>query len=418
MLLKAPEQAPEISVTRQPIYSENEDTFAYELLFRNSDAEFSSIDDTDPQSSQIIANVFMEIGLKLLVGDKPAFINLPHGFIREQQSIPFAKDKFILEIMADTEMDAALTDAISELHAQGFSIALDDLVLSDNNSDNSNDSKKILIEQCDMIKVDIAKFDNGSLEEYSAQLKSTGKPLLAKKVDSQEDFERCKNLGFTYFQGSFLSEPKVVKYKTLPSNKILLMQILAKTQDPDVELSELEDIISQDVGISFKLLRLINSANFGLSKKVESLHQALMLLGMKQIKSWVSLVALSNIDSIPQELTDMSIMRARMCKSLAEKAGCENPDSFFTVGMFSLLDAIMSKSMASILKSLPFSEEINDALLRVKGGTAMSEALDCVIAHEQSEWNMIKFGDLSAPEINEIYIDTLEWCRGVRSQLT
>ena len=113
----------------------------------------------------------------------------------------------------------------------------------------------------------------------------------------------------------------------------------------------------------------------------------------------------------------MSIMRARMCKSLAEKAGCENPDAYFTVGMFSLLDAIMSKSMTSILRSLPFSEEINQALLREKGGTAMSEALDCVIAHEQGEWNMIKFANLTAPEINAIYIDTLEWCRGVRSQL-
>lgn len=409
MLLKTPEKAPEISVTRQPIFSENEDTFGYELLFRNSDAEFSSIDDNDPQSSQIIANVFMEIGLKLLVGDKPAFINLPHGFIREKQSIPFAKDKFILEIMADTEMDDALTSAINELHTQGFNIALDNLSMSD--------SKKPLIEKSSMIKVDVTNFDNDELQKYSEQLKSTGKLLLAKKVDSQEDFERCKKLGFNYFQGSFLSKPKVVKYKTLPSNKILLMKILAKIQDPDVEISDLEKIISQDVGISFKFLRLINSANFGLSKKVESLHQALLLLGMRQIKSWVSLVALSNIDSVPQELTDMSLLRAKMCKSLAEKAACENPDAFFTVGMFSLLDAIMSKSMASILTSLPFSEEINQALLHKKGGTEIAAALDCVIAHEQSDWGMIKFSTLTAQEINEIYIATLEWCRGVRSQL-
>lgn len=407
MLLKAPEKAPEISVTRQSIYNEAEDTFAYKLLFRNSDAEFSSIDDSDPESSQIIANVFMEIGLKLLVGDKPAFISLPHGFIRDKQSIPFAKDKFILEIVADTPMDDVLIDAITDLHAQGFSIALDDLLI--------DDSKKSLIEQCDMIKLDISQFDDDALEKYSEQLKATGKPLLAKKVDSQEDFERCKKLGFSFFQGSFLSEPKVVRYKTLPTNKMLLLQILAKTQDPDVDLAELEELISHDVGISFKFLRLINSANFGLTKKVESLHQAMMLLGLKQIKSWVSLAALSNIDSIPQELTDMSIMRARMCKSLAEKAGCENADAYFTVGMFSLLDAIMSKSMTSILISLPFSEDINQALMRQQG--MMGDALDCVIAHEQGEWNMIRFANLTAPEINEIYIDTLEWCRGVRSQL-
>jgi EAL and modified HD-GYP domain-containing signal transduction protein len=407
MLLQRPENAPEISVTRQPIYNENEDTFAYELLFRKSDAEFSSIDDSDPESSQIIANVFMEIGLKLLVGDKPAFINLPHSFIKEKHSIPFAKDKFILQILADSKMDVDLLNAINGLRQNNFTIALDDLEYSD--------AKKGLIDQCEIIKVDIKNTEEESLSSQVKRLKTFGKPLLAKKVDCQADFEQCKKLGFSYFQGSFLSEPKVVKYKTLPLNKTLLLEILAKTQDPDVEFSELEELISRDVGISFKFLRLINSANFGLSKKVESLHQALMLLGLKEIKSWVSLVALSNIDSVPQELTDMSIMRARMCKRLAEKAGYENADAYFTIGMFSLIDAIMSKTMKSILKSLPFPDEVNDALLFQNG--EMGAALDCAIAHEQGDWNMIKFANLTAAEINEIYIETLEWCRGVKSQL-
>lgn len=407
MLLSPSESAPEISITRQPIYDKNEDTFAYELQFRNSDAEFSSIDDTDPESSQIIANVFMEIGLKLLVGDKPAFINLPHNFLKERQSIPFAKDKFILEIVADKTIDTDLLGAITDLRQQGFTIALEDPEL--------NDANTAVIEQCKLIKLDLTKNNREKLSGLVSQLKSFSKPLLAHKVNSQDDFEFCKGLGFTYFQGSFLNQPKVVKYKTLPLNKMLLLQILAKTQDPDVEFSELEELIGQDVGISFKFLRLINSANFGLSKKVESLHQALMLLGLKEIKSWVSLVALSNIDSVPQELTDMSITRARLCKRLAEKAGCSNPDAYFTIGMFSLLDAIMSKSMKSILKSLPFSEEINQALISHKG--QMGEALDCAIAHEQSDWNMIKFANLTPAEINEIYIETLEWCRGIRSQL-
>ena len=349
----------------------------------------------------------MEIGLKLLVGDKPAFINLPHRFIKEKHSIPFAKDKFILQILADSQMSADLLSAINDLRQNNFTIALDDL--------ECHDSKKALIDQCEIIKVDIKNTAEESLSSQVKRLKAFGKPLLAKKVDSQVDFEQCKKLGFSYFQGSFLSEPKVVKYKTLPLNKTLLLEILAKTQDPDVEFSELEELISKDVGISFKFLRLINSANFGLSKKVESLHQALMLLGLKEIKSWVSLVALSNIDSVPQELTSMSIMRARMCKRLAEKAGYENADAYFTIGMFSLIDAIMSKTMKSILQSLPFPEEINDALLFQKG--KMGAALDCAIAHEQGDWNMIRFANLTAAEISEIYIETLEWCRGIRSQL-
>ena len=411
MLLQTPEKAPEISVTRQPIYNINEETFAYELLFRHCDAEFSSIDDSDPASSQIIANVFMEIGLKLLVGDKPAFINLPHQFLKERHSIPFAKDKFILEILADSEIDDNLLKAVSDLQELGFTIALDDLSYESSYGKN----KKSIIEQCELIKINITSISREELSDQVIQLKPFGKPLLAKSVETQEDFEFCKNLGFTYFQGNFLSEPKIVKYKTLPSNKLLLLQILGKVQNPDIDLVELEELISHDVGISFKLLRLINSANFGLSRKVESLHQAMLLLGMKEIKSWVSLVALSNIDSVPQQLTEMSMIRARMCKLLAEKSDLKNPDIFFTIGMFSLLDALMSKSMKSILKSLPFSDEINEALLFHKG--PMGEALDCVIAHEQGEWNMIRFGSLTAAEINDIYIDTLEWYRGISKTL-
>ena len=111
----------------------------------------------------------------------------------------------------------------------------------------------------------------------------------------------------------------------------------------------------------------------------------------------------------------MSIMRSRFCKRLAEKAGYSNADTYFTIGMFSLLDAIMSKSMKSILKSLPLSEEINECLIYHQGD--MGTALDCAIAHEQGEWHMIKFADLTPAEINEIYIETLEWCRSIRSQL-
>ncbi|MDT8383506.1 MAG: HDOD domain-containing protein [Gammaproteobacteria bacterium] len=407
MLLNPSPSAPEISITRQAIYDENEGTFAYELQFRNSDAEFSSIDDSDPASSQIVANVFMEIGLKLLVADKPALINLPHAFLKQRHSIPFAKDKFILEISAGSGIDTDLLAALSDLRDQGFSIALQDLA--------DDGTAAALVEHCELIKLDISTVSRDELARRVERLRPFGKLLLAHRVDSQEDFEFCKSLGLQYFQGSFLNQPKVVKYTTLPLNKTLLLQILAKTQDPNVEFGELEEIIGQDVGISFKFLRLINSANFGLSKKVESLHQALMLLGLQEIKSWVSLVALSNIDSVPQELTDMSLSRARFCKLLAEKAGCAHPDTYFTIGLFSLLDVIMSKSMKSILGSLPFADEINQALISHTG--LMGEALDCAIAHEQGDWKMIKFAHLTPAEINAIYIDTLEWCRGIRSQL-
>ena len=415
MLLNSNNNLPEIYISRQTVYDVDQEVFAYELLFQenpetaaiNNADDSSSGEVSDQATSQAVLNVFMEIGLNHLFGDKLAFINLAHSFLTENHAIPFPKDKFILVIKDGGKITPELMEAIPVLRQQGYTIVVDDFVY--------DDSKLKLIENCNLIRFDFLSISQDGLKEMVSILKPYEVELLVKNVDSQEDFEICKNLGVHYFQGSFLCEPKVVRYKTLSTNAALLLQILAKTQDPEVNFDELEELFSQDVGISYKLLRLINSANFGLSKKVDSIHQAIMLLGMKEIKSWIAMVALSNIDSAPQELTNMSMARAMMCRRLAEKAGCENVDSYFTIGMFSLLDALMGRPMEKLLAGLPFSEEFNLALTAHKG--PMGEALDCAIASEQGDWNQIKFDKLSSLEINEIYLGVLEWSRGVSQQL-
>lgn len=407
MLIEPTRKAPDIFISRQAIYDANEDTFAYELLFHNNEEEYLDDSITDQVTSEAVLNVFMEVGLKHLVADKQALINLANSYLTEKHTIPFPKDKFILQIDISHGINEEFVDAISDLQSQGFRIALDNF--------EDGELVKPLVKCCDLIKIDFRESIKYNLSEVLGRLKPLNKNIIVKNVHTREDFEFCKAAGFDYVQGSFLCQPKVVKYKTLPSNKLLLMQIIAKTQDPKVEFDELEDLITQDVGISYKLLRLINSANFGLTRKVESLHQALLLLGMKEIKSWAALVALSNIDSVPQEVTDMSMTRARMCKLLAEKTQNENADSYFTLGMFSLLDVLMGRPLLKLLGSMPFSEELNLALLEHKGD--MGEALDCAIANEQGDWAQIKYRDLSSLEINEIYISALEWSRSVRKQL-
>jgi len=407
MLSEPAEKTPEVFIARQPIYNANLETYAYELLFRSSDENEAIIEDGDYATSQVIVTAFMEIGLEKLVRGKVVFINFTQGFLTGAHDIPFSKEKIVLEILEDVVIDTELIDAVIELSKQGYVIALDDFEY--------DDSKIPLIEQCDIIKVDVLKIGIDVLPAVVEKLLPFKKILLAEKVETEEEFEICKQLGFKYFQGYFLSKPKVVKYTTLAPNNILLLQIMAKTQEPDVEFDELNELISRDVGISYKLLRLINSAQFNLSREVESLNQALVFLGMQEIKTWISLVALANIESTPQELTIMSMTRARMCKLLAEKSNYKNADVFFTIGMFSLIDVMMKKPLPDLLKLLPFSDDFNKALLEHKG--PMGIALDCTIAQEQGDWGQVKFEKLTLVEINEIYLGALEWSRKVCKQL-
>jgi len=406
MLSNSVQQSREFFIALQPIYDENLDTYAYELLFRSSEENRADVNCGDYATSQVIVTAFMDIGLDKLVGDKLAFINFTHGFLTGKHSIPFAKEKIVLEVLENVEIDSALIDAVTDLRKQGYNIALDDFEYED--------SKISLIEQSHIIKVDIMHTDKEKLSRIVEKLASFEKILLAEKIETEEEFEFCKSLGFKYFQGYFLSKPKIVKYTTLVPNNILLLQILAKTQDPKVEFDELEEVISRDVGISYKLLRLINSAQFNLSRNVESLHQALVFLGIHEIKNWVSLIALSHIEGSPQELINMSMTRARMCKLLAEKANYENADVFFTMGMFSLLDVLMKKPLQDLLNALPFSGEFNKALLEHEG--PMGKALGCAIAQEQGDWSQIQFDKLTLVEINGIYIDALQWSREICKQ--
>jgi len=408
MLSSTVQQAPEIVIARQPIYDVSLNTYAYELLYRSSDENVATIVDGDHATSRVIVSAFMELGLDALVGEKLAFINFTQGFLCGKYEIPFSREKVVLEVLENVDINSSLINNVKELRKQGYLIALDDFEFEE--------SKTELIELSHIIKIDVKQIGLEKLPDVVRQIAPFGKILLAEKVETEEEFEFCKGLGFKYFQGYFLSKPIVVKHKTLAPNNTLLLQILAKTQDPVVEFGELEELISRDVGISYKLLRLINSAQYNLSTQVESLHQALVLLGMKEIKTWVSIVALSNTeDSTPQELTVMSMTRAKMCQLLAEKTQYKSSDVFFTAGMFSLLDILMKNPLQDLLNALPFSDEFNKALLEHKG--PMGVALDCTIAQEQGDWNQVKFENLALADINEIYVDALKWGREVCKQL-
>ncbi len=388
----------DVFVGRQPIYDRRLNVVAYELLFRSGEQNQAGVLDGDRATSQVVLNTFLEIGLDTIVGRKRAFFNLTRDFILQDYSQVFPADRVVMEVLEDVRVDDELITAVRNLSARGYTIALDDFIY--------HDSLRPLVEIADIIKVDILALDRPTLKAHVDLLRQYDVKLLAEKVETRDDFDHCKALGFDYFQGYFFCKPEVIKGHRVP-NRLLTLQLLAKLQDPETDFGEMEEIVSRDVALSYKLLRMINSAFYGLPRQVDSIHQALLMLGTKFISSWVSLIILADLDGKPDELMRTAMVRAKMCELLAQASGRRSKERFFTVGLFSALDALMDSPMDEILQSLPLSDDVKAALLRQEGD--LGEALRCTLAYERANWQEVHCPGLARHAITDAYLQALTW---------
>lgn len=390
---------PNAFLARQPIYDRKLEVFGYELLFRSGVTGHAEFADADQATSQVMLNVFMEIGLENIVGDRVAFFNLTRSFITGQYTLPFPPDKGCLEILEDIKVDAELIEAVRHLSAQGYRIALDDFIY--------NESLRPLIKLADIIKIDVLALDRAELKQHVTLLRKFGIKLLAEKVETQDDYAFCRDLGFHYYQGYFFCKPNIISGSRMPADRLIALRLLAGLQNPDISVTELEVLVGQDVAMTYKLLRCINSAFYSLPRKVESIRQAIVMLGSQWLKTWVSLMVLANIDDKPPELMMTAMVRAKMCELLAIAAAQKGPDKFFIVGMFSVLDALMDRPLEELLKSLPLADDVSNALLNHEG--PIGKTLKCVLAYDHGDWDKVHCPVLSASEVTQAYLDSIAW---------
>ncbi len=266
-----------------------------------------------------------------------------------------------------------------------------------------------------VVKLDLIAMDRTRLEEYVGSLRKRKVKLLAEKVETQEVFDLCKNLGFDYFQGYFLCRPNVIKGHRMPATRLVILRLLAKLQAPDIEFRDLEEIVRQDVSLSYKLLRLINSAFYARPAEIKSIRQALTLLGLRQVQAWVSLLVLSKIDDKPHELMITAMMRAKMCEFLALISQEHSAETGFMTGLFSVLDALLDLPPEEVLASLPLSEDITSALLHYEG--SLGALLRCILAYERGDWEGVAYPGLEAGVVRDAYLKSLSWATEVSSLL-
>lgn len=403
-----PVTSPDVFVGRQAIFDASLEVVGYELLFRRKlDDLTADFRDRDEASTSVILDSFLDLGLERIVGDVPAFLNLTRSFFLSPRKLPLPKGRVVLELLEGEEVDPPLIESVRAYAEAGYRIALDDFVLTD--------SMRPLLEIADIVKLDVLELEPSELQRYLEVLAPYDLVFLAEKVETLQQFEECKRMGFDLFQGYFLCRPNVVHGHRVPPNRLSTLKLLAKLQDPDVSMDSLEQVIREDVSLSYKLLRLINSAFYGLPQKIESIRQTLVLLGVHQIRSWVSLMAMSRLADKPDELMLTAMVRGRMCEELAERAGCINADAYFTAGLFSTLDALLDLPMQEVLESLPLSEDLVVALLRREG--PMGAALACVLAYEFGDFEAVTFRDLRTEQIRDAFFDAVAWAEHVRHEL-
>lgn len=390
----------DIYIGRQPIYDCNLELFAYELLYRaNSEQNATGDIDHDLATTQVVLNAFLEFGLEQLVGDKLAFINLPRSFIEGDLPLPFPKERVVLEILEDIKIDDGFINSVRKLRAYGCEFALDDFIYHPDLSP--------LIESCQIVKIDFQVLSRAEIQDHAAALREYNVKLLAEKVETHEDFAFARDLGFSYFQGYFFCRPRIISGQGLPTNRLATMRLLNALQDPDIKIGALADLVSQDVALSFKLLRSLNSPYYALSKRIESIHHAVVFLGLQQIKQWVTLIALASIPDKPSQLIVVAMTRAKMCEQLGETLDANSKERFFTVGLFSILDALLDTKMDKVLDTLPLADDIKEALLRHEG--TMGLALKCVLSYEGGRWDEINFPQYRSAMLTKSYLNAVSW---------
>ena len=396
-----------IFVSRQPIYDQQLHVFAYALAGHNPEEAQHDQSGSYPATSELIYSAFIESGLDVIVGHNRALIRLSRGFLLLDYAHAFPKDKVILEVSDITPVDKALIEAVCELSAEGYAIALNDMI--------DFDHPQTLIETAELITIDLSACPRPQLEARVDYLRQYGVKLLASKVETQEELAYCKELGFDYFQGYFICQPETVKQHRSPTNRLAVIHLMAKLLHPEADIDELEAIVSRDVSLSYKLLRLINSSFYGLRNKIDSIRQALLLLGLKTLTTWVSLILLSGIDDKPQELTVTAMVRAKMCELLAREMAYERPQTFFFVGLLSILDALMDTPMFEVLVSLPLDDDVVQALLHYEGILGLT--LRSVLAYERGNWDEVYHLGVDGTVITDAYLQAVVWAEASKENL-
>lgn len=398
-------------VARQPIFDRDREVVGYELLFRSGlDNVFKDFSNQNRATSRTLVDTFFLFDVNKLTAGKLAFINFTKTVLLSELATFFPKDFLVVELLETIQPDEKVIAACKNLKEKGYTLALDDFVFQPGFRD--------LMDYVDIVKVDFVQTPGKERTSVFAGMDRPGIKFLAEKVESMETFYKAKEMGYSYFQGFFFSKPVIVSARDIPSLKTHLLNLLNRIYQPEVDMAEIESIIKKDVSLAYKLIRFVNSASFGLAREVQSIMHVLNLLGIHELRKWISLVVLSQLSNDkPGELMTSSIVRARFCELIARKLDMEKRSpEFFLTGLFSLIDTFFQRPMEEILGELPLAGDVKRALTGSEG--IIGDVLTIARCYERGDWQTIfkittRIG-LGEEILPELYFETINWANSLK----
>lgn len=392
----------EVFIGRQPILDRNMDVFAYELQFHMG---LNPSQQTIAATEELLRKTEAEIGFQTIIGKHAAMMALPKELINSDHLPVFDKgETLVLEIPNDVTHDVEVLKKLKELKLSGSSIALHDYM--------DDDSSLKLASISDFVKINNEAHTEIKLKQMIQDLHEKGIKVIAERVETEEMFRYLKNLGFDYFQGHFFTNPVIINGEKLTGNKLNLLQLMAKINDPLTDYHQLAEILSQDVALSHKLLIAVNNPMTMIPVRVESISDALKYMGLKRLKFWVNMLLLADMGDAPQELLVNSLIRARFCELLAEKSGHNSEkESYFLVGLFSSLGAFFRTPIQRVVDEMPLADNIKSALVDKRG--LMGKALDVLHNLEctSEKYADLNYENLGITEIGNIYLNSSAWAQ-------
>jgi len=403
----------EVFVARQPIFNVKQEVFGYELLYRSSDRNAYTGQNGDEASLSVIRNVLLVIGAEKISGGRKAFVNFTKNLLLDGAASLLPKEIGVVEILEDVEPDPKLIEILQSIRSQGYPLALDDFVLRGN-------ANNPFLDIVDIIKVDFRQTDETERKEIARRFPpESGMKLLAEKAETREEFKQAVEMGYSLFQGYFFCKPVIVAGRDIPGYKINYVRILKELSAEIPDYKAIQNFISHDPPLAYKLLMYINSSFFGLRREVTSIKMALELLGENEIRKWASIAVVMELGKDqPKEVLRTSLLRARLSEMLAGVLDFDQRKStFFLMGLLSCMDVLMGRPMGEIIESIPIAADAKAALLgepnRYKG------VFDLVLSYERADWTAVpelasQLG-MDQNELSDIYSKSIEWADGAFS---
>jgi EAL and modified HD-GYP domain-containing signal transduction protein len=405
----------DVLIARQAIFDRERKVYGYELLYR-SNAASSGFDGTSAEAAtmQVLSNTLMAIGAEKVLGGKKAFVNFDQRLLRQEMHLMLPPESIVIEILETVKPTADLIALCQSIAQQGYALALDDFA--------NDPGWEPLTRIAGLIKVDLRLISREEQECMLRTYRPRGVMMLAEKVETYAEFDWARRAGYDLFQGYFFARPMLVSSHQIPAVKSSCLLLLREVHRPDFDFERVEELLREDVALTYKLLRYVNSAIFARRTDIESIGQALIVLGEEGIRRWVALAALPMLATDkPTELLTLSLVRASFCERLAGLAQAAPPGQAFLMGMFSLLDALIDQPLHEALRSVDLGPEVTQALLGIApDGSFLARLHELILCYERADWDAVErlsnVCGIPPLQTGDAYLDSMDWAAEIVHQ--